>query len=566
MATSLSPQAAESCDAMAVLPAERLLYLSGRCLTPWAAGAAGALHTALGRVSGDVHAVFQPEAGATRFSCLMRLPPMPSLTLRALEVGGRQIPLSPERRNLRPAEALAELRRLLAEAPDAAAAPLRALLPRLPFDGTDSLAGLAAAGVHLEIERAGRTGARGLLLQGWILDPGAAIRAIRACTEAEAVTLDPAAFLRVPRADVRAAAGSAYALDHDEWGICAFADLPREPCWIEVELRGGEVGQRALAPTEAAGLPGIRQLLGLPQPPGSRLRAVMEGTIGPAVEAMNLARLRHPRPADELLFGTPPLAPEVSVVVPLHGRVDFMEMQLALFSARPDPRAELIYVLDDPRRREEAERLALAAEARFGLSFRLMLLDRNWGFAPACNEGARRARGRHLCLLNSDVFPLGTEGMGFLAPLRARLDADPALGAVGPLLLYEDGTVQHRGMHFEPVRGLPPWPFPIHGGKAQPPPAGTTPLPARAITGACLVLRRADWDALGGFDEGFVVGDFEDADLCLRLRERGLASAVDPTVRLFHLERQSQEAAAGWRFNATLFNAWRHARRWGLSP
>lgn len=566
MATTPSPQATERCDAMAVLPAERLLFLSGLCALPWAPTAAGALHTALGRVSGEVHAVFRAEAEGTRFHALMRLPPMPSLTLRALEVEGREIPLAARRRNLQPAEALPELRRALAEAADEAAAPLRALLPRIPFDGTDSIARLAAAGVHLEIERAGRTGARGLLLHGWILDPGGAIRAIRACTEGEARTLDPAAFLRIARPDVRAAAGSAYALDHDEWGICAFADLGREPCWIEVELRDGQVGQRALAPTEAAGLPGIRQLLGLPQPPGSRLRAVMEETIGPAVEAMNAARLARPRPADELRFGPTPEAPEVSVVVPLHGRVDFMEMQLALFSARPDPRAELIYVLDDPRRREETERLALAAEARFALPFRLVILERNWGFAPACNEGAKRARGRHLCLLNSDVFPPGTEGMGFLAPLRARLDADPALGAVGPLLLFEDGTVQHRGMHFEPVRGLPPWPFPIHGGKAQPPPEGPDLLPAPAITGACLLLRRADWDSLGGFDEGFVIGDFEDSDLCLRLRERGLASAVDPAVRLYHLERQSQEGAAGWRFNATLFNAWRHARRWGPSP
>jgi hypothetical protein len=204
----------------------------------------------------------------------------------------------------------------------------------------------------------------------------------------------------------------------------------------------------------------------------------MEETIGPAVAAMNAERLARPRPADELDFGTPPAAPRVSVVVPLHGRVDFMELQLGLFSARPDPEVELIYVLDDPRRREEAERLAIAAEARFALPFRLILLEEKWGFAPACNEGARRARGDHVCLLNSDVFPLGTEGLGFLAPLRARLDADPKLGAVGPLLLFEDGTVQHQGMHFERVHGLPPWPFPIHDRKAQPPPEGTSLLPA----------------------------------------------------------------------------------------
>ena len=556
--------AAACCDTMAVLPAERLLYLSGPCAAPWADVATeAALHTALGRATVQLRTVFRGEAGGMRFLALTRLPPMPRLDLHALEVGGMRLPLSPRCRRLAPAEAQAELRRALAAAPSEQAEPLRALLPRLPFDGTDTLPRLKSHAVHVEIDRATRTGARGLLLQGWLLDPGQAVAALRVCTEAAAVTLDPAARLRIPRPDVREAAGAAYALDHDSWGFCAFADIPGEPCWLEVELRSGEVGQRALVPVAAAGLASIRQLLALPREPGSRLRAVMEGTIGPAVAAMNAERLARPRPAEELSFGTPPVAPRTSVVVPLHGRVDFMEMQLALFSARPDPEAELIYVLDDPRRREEAERLALAAEARFHLPFRLVLLEENWGFAPACNEGAKRARGDHLCLLNSDVFPLGTEGMGFLAPLRAHLEADPSLGAVGPLLLFEDGTVQHQGMRFERVRGLPPWPFPIHERKAAPPPQGEALLPVRAMTGACMVLRRADWEAIGGFDEGFVIGDFEDADLCLRLAERGHACAVDPAVRLYHLERQSQEPAAGWRFNATLVNAWRHARRWG---
>ena len=185
------------------------------------------------------------------------------------------------------------------------------------------------------------------------------------------------------------------------------------------------------------------------------------------------------------------------------------------------------------------------------------------GFAPACNEGAKRARAPFLCLLNSDVFPLPDQGMGAFAPLVARLEADAGLGVVGPLLLFEDGTVQHEGMRHEAVRGLPPWPFPIHPRKAHAPPAGAALLEAPAITGACMVLRRAEWEAQGGFDEGYVIGDFEDSDLCLALRRGGLRCAVDTGVRMYHLERQSQGEEAGWRFHATLFNAWRHATRWG---
>lgn len=78
---------------MAVLPAERLLYLSGRCAAPWPAPRTeAALHTALGRVAGALHTLFLAEAGGLRFHALFRLPPMPALTLRALEAAaGRPV-------------------------------------------------------------------------------------------------------------------------------------------------------------------------------------------------------------------------------------------------------------------------------------------------------------------------------------------------------------------------------------------------------------------------------------------------------------------------------------------
>ncbi|MFL1462868.1 glycosyltransferase family 2 protein [Roseococcus sp. DSY-14] len=551
----------ESCDGFAVLPAERLLLLSGTTARPWAEGEqAGALHTNLGRVEGPLRTVFTGE----RFHLAFALPHLPALQARALEVApGRVLPIAAARPT--PAEdALAALRRALAGAPAAVQAAIRPLLPRRAFGGTDTVPLLASRAVHLEVDRVLRLPGAGLLVWGWRMDLGGAVSAIRLCTPQGEAALDLAAAIPVPRPDVREAART-YAPTHDDWGFCAFVPLeapPGTPLWLEVELADGETGERALQPADSAGLATIRQVLALPRAPGSRLEAAMEGTLGPAVEALNAARLARPRRVEELAFGAQPARPRLSVVVPLHGRLDFMELQLALFSARPDPGIELIYVLDDPPRRAECEQMALAAEARFGLGFRLVLLEENLGFAPACNEGARRARAPFLCLLNSDVFPLPGEGMAALSALPARLEADEGLGAVGPLLLYEDGTVQHEGMRFEAVRGLPPWPFPIHPRKAHPAPPGAALLEAPAITGACLALRRAEWEALGGFDEGFVIGDFEDSDLCLRLRARGLRCAVDTGARLYHLERQSQEEGAGWRFHATLFNAWRHARRW----
>jgi GT2 family glycosyltransferase len=83
------------------------------------------------------------------------------------------------------------------------------------------------------------------------------------------------------------------------------------------------------------------------------------------------------------------------------------------------------------------------------------------------------------------------------------------------------------------------------------------------ITGACMVMRRSLALDLGGFDESFIIGDFEDADLCLKVRARGLSCAIASDVQLYHLERKSQAAPnQNWRMNLTLYNGWVHQRRW----
>jgi GT2 family glycosyltransferase len=85
-----------------------------------------------------------------------------------------------------------------------------------------------------------------------------------------------------------------------------------------------------------------------------------------------------------------------------------------------------------------------------------------------------------------------------------------------------------------------------------------------AITGACMVMRRALAEQIGGFDEAYVIGDFEDSDLCLKLRDMELDSAVDHGSKMYHLERKSQAGGEKlWRLNMTAYNAWQHDRRWG---
>ena len=300
-----------------------------------------------------------------------------------------------------------------------------------------------------------------------------------------------------------------------------------------------------------------------------RYSALVQGfdhVVGPAVSRLNRERLASATGREVVDFGRQADAPLLSVIVPLYGRLDFMEYQLALFSAHdPELEYELIYVLDDPDRQREAELLAASVFARFALPFRLVLLERNVGYAPANNIGLELARGDYVCFLNSDVFPQTPDWM---ARLVDRLLLDSGLGAVGPLLLFEDGGVQHQGMAFEALPEFGGWMFPLHPRKGWRPPTGDGEgegvLAAPAITGACLVVARDVVRELGGLDESFVIGDFEDADLCMKLAARGLRCGVDLETRMYHLERQSQAGSEQrWRMNLTLYNAWVHERRWG---
>jgi len=269
-------------------------------------------------------------------------------------------------------------------------------------------------------------------------------------------------------------------------------------------------------------------------------------------------------PVQSFVAGTLPAAPVASVVVPLYARRDFVEHQLlALQSdAAFARRCELIYVIDDPRLLAGWKEDAAALAQSYGLPMRWVWGGANRGFAGASNLGAACARGRHLVFMNSDVFPLHP---GWAERLCAALDADPKLGAVGPRLLNPDGSIHHAGMEFRHRADLGHW-INHHPG------AGLGPEHDRhqqlthvvAVTGACIAVRRADFEAVGGWDDGYLIGDFEDSDLCLKLQAQGLAIGYMPQVELTHLVRQSMKTLGDLRLRrlVTTYNALRHQQRW----
>lgn len=141
---------------------------------------------------------------------------------------------------------------------------------------------------------------------------------------------------------------------------------------------------------------------------------------------------------------------------------------------------------------------------------------------------------------------------GWLPPLEEALAA-PGVGAVGPLLLYPDGRTQHCGVSFTLLGGVRH----LYADFPGEHPAVRREHPLQAITGAALLLRRADFEAAGGFCEDYANG-YEDLELCFALRKRGLSLAVVSASVVFHAESRTPGRHDRTAANATLFG-----QRWG---
>ncbi len=170
------------------------------------------------------------------------------------------------------------------------------------------------------------------------------------------------------------------------------------------------------------------------------------GQIHPAISRLEERRIDGIHLARVEQYGRPPTDPIVSIIVPLYGRIDFLEQQLAQFVHDPGMQeVDLVYVLDSPELATALLRSAGWMEALYGLPFRVAITDRNSGFAAANNLGASISRGRLLLLMNSDVFPAAP---GWLGTLTDAYDSIPSVGVISPRLLYEDGSLQHAGLYF----------------------------------------------------------------------------------------------------------------------
>jgi len=217
--------------------------------------------------------------------------------------------------------------------------------------------------------------------------------------------------------------------------------------------------------------------------------------------------------------------PLVSIIIPVFNQADYTRNCLtALFAITGEEISYEVIVVDNASTDWTPEYLK-SLESQVVVHTN----ERNLGFAKACNQGARAARGRYVVFLNNDTLP----GHGWLAALVRGIQSEGA-NLVGAKLLYPDGTVQHAGVGFaEPGN-------PVHVFKGMPGdhPAVNRKRFMQSVTGACLLMARRLFIDLGLFNEGFVNG-YEDVDFCLRARAAGKNILYNPESVLTHFEEKS---------------------------
>jgi GT2 family glycosyltransferase len=195
-------------------------------------------------------------------------------------------------------------------------------------------------------------------------------------------------------------------------------------------------------------------------------------------------------------------------------------------------------------------------------AFHMLRKPGNHGFAAGVNAGAAETRAPYLLLLNPDcmIEP------DVPARLIDALESDPSAAVVGPKIRNADGTIQKSARRFPDlttgIAGRTSWLTRVWPGN----PLSKHNLPVQAgeratvsvdwVSGACMLVRRASFEAIGGMDEGFFLY-WEDADFCRRLKNAGSRTLYCPSAAATHMVGRSSRHAADASLEAFHASAYR---------
>lgn len=226
--------------------------------------------------------------------------------------------------------------------------------------------------------------------------------------------------------------------------------------------------------------------------------------------------------------------PLVTIIVPTKDKLELLRPCIESLLERTDYDNFEILIVDNG----SIERQTATYLAQISRNSRVRVLDYPgpYNFSAINNYAAAQAHGTFLCLLNNDTEVIEAAWLTELMRYAVR----PDIAAAGPMLLYQDGTIQHAGV----VIGIGDAAGHAHRFlPANSPGYFKMPHVAQfvsAVTAACLVVEKAKYEAVGGLDEKHLAVAFNDVDLCLKLQSAGWRNVYVPHAVLVHHESKSR--------------------------
>lgn len=223
--------------------------------------------------------------------------------------------------------------------------------------------------------------------------------------------------------------------------------------------------------------------------------------------------------------------PKVSIIIPVYNQINYTYKCLQSIKKYTKDIPYEIIIADDVST-DETTKLEEYVDH--------VIISRNktnLGFLRNCNEAARKAKGEYLFFLNNDTQV--TEG--WLEPLIRLIESDESVGMVGSKLIYPDGRLQEAGgIIWDDASG---WNY----GRLDNPlkPEYNYVREVDYISGAAIMISKALWNTIGGFDERYVPAYCEDSDLAFQVRQQGYRVLYQPKSVVIHFEGVSNGTDTG---------------------